>query len=381
MKNMIATLIRSAQATQTPLPGLNKTSIDCASDVYEVLKAHFETPQWRARNSKAGGATGWMHFELSVTDKMAVWERQKLGTKPEPVDPIHSQRPVKQEKFKVMKGINKQYQLIVVSRGWMYTRERPCWCIACVKDATETDHSALLDHYPVDGCECFADDPDLYTYKLRPCHKITGKNVQRALTAVVIENCNAVARNITHGNWVMFWNDGEGDDLWLGRAENNSDWEDSSGSRSAVLINDGPNAKAMRKVGVGEVTVKKGEAGVLLRWYKREGEGQGSAETTEHLKYVVSEFPPIVQNTKYMVHCDFDDAMCQMSAKESMVRYARRSAVGKEDYTNAKGVVVRSYTTNERVAQQEREKETWLMSPETYGQALVQLDQYLSARK
>ena len=82
-----------------------------------------------------------------------------------------------------------------------------------------------------------------------------------------------------------------------------------------------------------------------------------------------------------MVHCDFDDAMCQMSAKESMVRYARRSAVGKEDYTNAKGVVARSYTTSERAAQQEREKETWLMSPETYGQALVHLDQYLSARK
>ena len=116
----------------------------------------------------------------------------------------------------------------------------------------------------------------------------------------------------------MFWNDGEGDALWLGRAMNNPEWETSSligGQRDPVRV----FTKTQRGVGAGKVTIKKGDAAVLMRWYKRVGEGETEVGA-EELQYVVSEHTPIVQNTKYVVHWGIDKNMCQVSGKASMVR-------------------------------------------------------------
>jgi hypothetical protein len=44
--------IRTAQATNKPLPGLDKTSVECAWDAQRVYTATFDTPEWREGQKK-----------------------------------------------------------------------------------------------------------------------------------------------------------------------------------------------------------------------------------------------------------------------------------------------------------------------------------------
>jgi hypothetical protein len=374
IKHVIKTLVTAAQETQEPLPGLSKTAIDCAHDAYVVLKTHFESKNWRERNKKK--AINYLHFECSSEDAMADWERLAAGGNPEPVNPIV--RPVKQETFYTMKGITKQYQLLVVKRGLMYARVRPCWCTPCTKDASEGDRSSTPDLYAPKGCELYADAPEMYTYYLKKCHKVSGKNMPAHDAIEGGKDATTSARQITHGKWLMFWNEGEGDPLWLGRAVNHPEWEDEAGVRTPTIVN---TKRAMKNIGTAKITIRKGECGVHLRWYQRVGEGTTDPEKEDNLQFVVSEYPPVVMNTKYMVHSDFDLSMCQMSGKEAMVTYSRRAATGRSNYReNTKGAIVRDYTTTEKQAQAARDKETWIMSADAYTRSLALLDQYLDLR-
>ena len=374
---MIVTLVRHAQSRQTPIPGLQKTSLDCAHDVYLALQAHFDTDAWRHRNHDR--AMKHMHFIPCVTDTLAEHEREKiLNSKPEPVNPIEAVRPVVPEKFKTLKGINKLYQLNVARRGWMHCRARPCWCLHCMKDVLEGDHSDLHEKgYYVPGCTSYHTAPEHFTYHLKACTKTKGKHLEAAVTNVGVENVQLQAENISHGDWLLYWNAGAGDDLWLGRAVNNPEWV-IDGGESAVLVNKGPDAKQMKNVGVGKVTIGKGGIGVNVQWYIRDKNGEEIHGKTGTLQYSVEDTPPIVQNTKYLVHCRLDKHLTQMSGAESMVRSARRLAVGVEQFQESyQGKIAKNYKTTAAAAKIEASRETWLLSKQACQEALDLVDNFV----
>ena len=64
MKSLLDQLIRVAQSTNTNIPGLNKTSIECAHDAYLVWKANFDTEEWRAKQKlkKGNGKLNAVYF-------------------------------------------------------------------------------------------------------------------------------------------------------------------------------------------------------------------------------------------------------------------------------------------------------------------------------
>jgi hypothetical protein len=52
---MLDQLIRISQSTNKNLPGLSKTSIECAYDAYLVWAAAFDTDEWRAKQAEKEG--------------------------------------------------------------------------------------------------------------------------------------------------------------------------------------------------------------------------------------------------------------------------------------------------------------------------------------
>ena len=300
-----------------------------------------------------------MHFIPSVKDTMAEHEREQLtGSKPQPLNPICDVRPVTAETFKTLNGITKLYQLNVASRGWMFCRSRPCWCLACLADVMECDHSDMSETYDVEHCTSSPFAPTHFTYHLKGCRKTKGKAVDAPLANVGEKGIQGQVENICHGDWILQWNAGDGDVLWLGRAVNCSEWLVEGGER-AVLVNKGPGAKNMKNVGVGKVEIRKGESGVNVQWYVREGDGEVMDGEKESLKYVMADFPPCVQNSKYFVHCRFQEHVTLMKGQQAMLRSSRRLAVGVEQYReNDKGHVVKNYTTTAKNAKAQAMLET-----------------------
>jgi hypothetical protein len=64
LKALLEQLIRVAQTTNTNLPGLKKTSVECAYDAYLVWKATFDTDAWRKKQeqNKSGGKMNAVYF-------------------------------------------------------------------------------------------------------------------------------------------------------------------------------------------------------------------------------------------------------------------------------------------------------------------------------
>ena len=70
----------------------------------------------------------------------------------------------------------------------------------------------------------------------------------------------------------------------------------------------------MKNVGVGKVEIRKGESGLNAQWYVREGDGVVMGGEKEPLKYTMADLPPCVQNSKYFVHCHFEEHAAQEGA-------------------------------------------------------------------
>ena len=247
-----------------------------------------------------------------------------------------------------------------------------------MKGVLEGGHSDLHEKaYSVPGCTSSHTAPEHFTYHLKACTKTKGKHLEATVTNVGVENVQLQAENIPHGDWVLYWNAGAGDDLWLGRAVNNPEWI-IDGGESAVLVNKGPGAKQKKNVGVGKVTIGKGGIGVNVQWYVRDKDGEEIHGKTGTLQYTVDQTPPTVQNTKCLVHCRVHQHLTQMPGTESMVRSARRLAVGVEQFQESyQGKIAKNYKTTAAAAKIEASRETWLLSKQAYQEALDVVGNFL----
>jgi len=213
----------------------------------------------------------------------------------------------------------------------------------------------------VPGCTSTPHSPGQYTYIRKSCKKLKGLHISDALPPRPETVTSKSAREATSGDWVMYSSGDPHDRVWLGRLVPNPEWANLSPS----FVNE--TAADLLKFGIGEITLKAGEVALQVQWYQRLNEDRSVRKKDKTVQYVVAANAPQPQSVKYLVHCDFNAHMTQMTGKPSQKAYSRRLRTGKsavkEDF---RGRIVTSYSTTTARARKELQKETWELATPTY---------------
>jgi len=113
IKSKVKSLVRDYQSKKPPrnLPGINSVALRGASDVYNMMVAHFDTVSWREEAAARGKRIQRIKFFLSSKD-------------PE-ISPVLRHHP---EEFNPkLDGISSNYQHHMIERGLVDAREGQCW--------------------------------------------------------------------------------------------------------------------------------------------------------------------------------------------------------------------------------------------------------------
>ena len=170
-----------------------------------LLQSHFSSAEWREKQQgrkPAGGKLEGLYFHCSVKDTISAGSRlQNCNAFRKPVEPVQR---VRGETFQTMKGISDIYQLNVVRRGEYFWRNRPCWCVHCLKDVLEHPKNDPSQSYSTPGCMSAFHAPDMFRYHRQACVKITGRHIATPLPQQPETDWNAVAKKIVSGQWLFF---------------------------------------------------------------------------------------------------------------------------------------------------------------------------------
>ena len=288
-KAAVATAVKHSQISGRKISGLDKCEIHNALDVYKVLKATFDTDDWRAEQKRKKAPLAHMHFLYSSEEFKKLPCGCDVCKAVSPSNNFHPtiSRPSKPETFRRLEGISSMYEFKVVGHGILDCRTRACWCVSCMHHTLESSDRHNSPSFVVPGCTSADLTEGPYALRRCGCPKTSGMGSTKDLPFVSNE-LKEVAAGITEGDWVVF-KDGEldegestvgADSLWVGRAVVNTA---AAWNGKATHVN-----RSRKKLGV----LDPGDVGVMVQWYTLH-----SANAT-HVDYVLSqEYPvPVVTN-------------------------------------------------------------------------------------
>lgn len=302
-----------------------------------MLKASFDTPEWRAKSQREGLKIKHMHFLVSSEMHQKTpchcidfcRAHEKSGTRDMEAGHPTVDRPSDPEEYNTLDGLSKMYQLAVVREGVLDCRHRGCWCLFCLSFLLDGNRGNRAE-FNVPRCTSAKISPDSYRLVRRLATKTRGTGSSTAKSATVQPNIDVViaAAAITTGDWLVFASpdveDGEDEgevdeEFWLGRAVPHPEWL-RGGGVNVTMVNQ------TRKTRHG---IAPGDAGVNVQWYSRTGLNNEHAEYTISLDYPV----PVVVDVDLLLarHPPASDVVVQWNSDHESTHYTRRAGMQSAD--------------------------------------------------
>jgi hypothetical protein len=169
-----------------------------AEEVYQALRSHFETEEWREDAKRSMRAVSAIYFHWAGEGAIM--------------------RPNVDEQFDRLTGISSHYQYFVLREGEVLMRPYSCWCPACfeVADAGPGLGTRLTSDNKVNGC-AKASDP-LYEWRNASCRAKTGAQASAPDKRAREHGHALAAAGLEPGQWVLVEAFGDDEDeMWLGK--------------------------------------------------------------------------------------------------------------------------------------------------------------------
>ena len=132
--------------------------------------------------------------------------------------------------------------------------------------------------------------------------------------------------------------------------------------------------KEKKKVGVGEIKLRRGEIGVTVQWYTKCADQD---EPDLNVKYKITDLPPCVQSATSLVSAKFN--MTQMKGKRAATAYTRRQGVGETTpFVRYGGFKATEYRKSHADVMKEKQRETWELDLATYNSGINAVDWFVS---